>query len=325
MNPPIRISPDDVKKYNETIRIDYSSEITKVLYRKILKVPGIVRGTTVSFSPKLILMTKTGEQVSSTNMILFGVKIQIKEGSLYYNAGFSESIDFYTRFFSLLNLIGIPFEIPNKNHIEIILEDKNQEIRFAPSEKAVRFGTDTDPVVISSDDLRNIEEHLNVLWDNYSFKLKQMGDAYKFLGFARYHNFNSDPLLSFINGFIFLESIVNDIWTKLMKEKLDGKIPDNDKDWTLSIRTDLLFFSGVLSKPQKEMIHRLRKKRNAVFHADPNQERRLITKEDSENCITVSLDLFFNSLQIKQKSFLNIDKDIRKIVHRCKFQKNEEK
>jgi hypothetical protein len=254
-------------------------------------------------------------------MIPFGINVLIKDGSLYYNANFSDSVEFYTRFFSLLNLIGIPFEIPNKNHIEIILEDNNEEIRFAPSERAVRFGMDTDPVAISIEDLRNIEDHLNVLWDNYLLKLKPMGDAYKFLGFARYHNFNIDPLLSFINGFIFLESIINNMWTKMMNEKLDGKDLDTTRDWTLSIRIDLLFFFGVISKHQREMITRLRKKRNAVFHADPNPDKRLITKEDSENCITMSLDLLFNSLKIKKKGFFNIDENMRKVVHTCRSQK----
>lgn len=135
------------------------------------------------------------------------------------------------------------------------------------SEKAKRYGSDTKPIKLSIDDLEKIEVTLNEVKTKYDENLIKLGNVYEFLGYSRYYFFNEDYLLSFINGFIFLEAIVSNMWSNLMEKEFAGmgKSLINERDWVLSIKIDVLYMGKVLEPDDREMMHSLRKIRNGIF------------------------------------------------------------
>ena len=195
----------------------------------------------------------------------------------------------------------------------------SQEFRMVISERAKRYGLDTDPIILSIDELKKIETALNEVWSKYNDNLIGIGYVYKFLGYSRYYFFNEDYLLSFINGFIFLEAIINYLWSQHMKNTFDGndKPVDNERDWVLSIRVDVLHMGKILDQQDRQTIHSLRKKRNGVFHADVNKKNRDIIKDDAEKCIIISLKLLYKTLDIqKEFNFKTIEQKIHEVVNK---------
>ncbi|MGH9983198.1 MAG: hypothetical protein ACRD8W_04485 [Nitrososphaeraceae archaeon] len=148
-----------------------------------------------------------------------------------------------------------------------ILQNKSQTFRMVISEKAKRYGSDTKPIKLSIDDLEKIEVTLNEVKTKYDENLIKLGNVYEFLGYSRYYFFNEDYLLSFINGFIFLEAIVSNMWSNLMEKEFAGmgKSLINERDWVLSIKIDVLYMGKVLEPDDREMMHSLRKIRNGIF------------------------------------------------------------
>lgn len=51
------------------------------------------------------------------------------------------------------------------------------------SEKAKRYGSDTNAITVFIDEVRKVEKILNELWTKYSNNLNMLGDIYKFLFF----------------------------------------------------------------------------------------------------------------------------------------------
>jgi hypothetical protein len=273
----------------------------------------------VSFSPKIDLRTRKGKAVSSTYLRLLHTQVKFEDGGIMYESGFNESLKFFRKAFSFFNIIGIPFEIPARNYMIGIVEKKSQTLRMVISEKAKRYGSDTKPIELSVDDLRKIEVTLNEIKTKYDENLSKLGTVYEFLGYSRYYFFNEDYLLSFINGFIFLEAILSNMWANLVKKEFAriGSPPTNERDWVLSIKIDVLYIEKALGREDREVLHYLRKKRNGVFHADTAQTKRNITETDAERCVKICLKLFYRSIHIEQDfDFKETREKIYTVLHR---------
>lgn len=92
----------------------------------------------------------------------------------------------------------------------------------------------------------------------------------------------------------FLEAMINLMWTNLMNSKFARKSStESEREWTCMIKIDELCMLGEIDENQREILHKLRKKRNAVFHVDPWVAKREVTGDDCLEAIKIGLTIFY--------------------------------
>ncbi|MBA7501615.1 hypothetical protein ES706_00188 [subsurface metagenome] len=69
--------------------------------------------------------------------------------------------------------------------------------------------------------------------------------------------------------------------------------PPASRDWAVRVKIDELYMFGLIDESLREELHALRKRRNAVFHSDPWEQRGEVDGDDSSNAIKAGLALFY--------------------------------
>ena len=95
----------DEEQDGEMIRIPYDKKITRVMVGKYAQFTAKFKGVYVSFSPKIILKTKNGQSIPSTNANFLNEKVVVKDGGIFYESGFVEGVEFFSKIFSFLNIM----------------------------------------------------------------------------------------------------------------------------------------------------------------------------------------------------------------------------
>ena len=72
------------------------------------------------------------------------------------------------------------------------------------------------------------------------------------------------------------------------------------------------------------MISKSRKERNAIFHTYPNPDKRIITKDDAENCISILLNTFQYPSNPTEKFWKNCEQILRYVSRKLTYHKNYE-
>jgi len=149
---------------------------------------------------------------------------------------------------------------------------------------------------------------------------------FQLLGQAQNYYFNDNHFLSFVNGWIFIESSINMLWRELIRSTFDitgskkkGTPLDDVRNWTTQIKIDELFMKGIINEDLRKKLHRLRKRRNSIFHYDEKVSKRKVSREDAGGIIEYGLKMFYMMIEgdlEKVPAFMEIRNNIYKNIHR---------
>lgn len=274
------------------------TKLTEEDIGKLVVFEATIKEVGIRLSPPINVMWAEveGEVDKSRFMTkLLDVDVAWRNSSLYakFKKGTEKSdvVEYFNRAMSLFNILGIPFDFVSESDILTVAEGLERRLLFISSVKAERRGTGIKPVPVPSSELAPITFAMFGIWEaikNSSFFVKS--DFYQLLGYSRYYYFHSNFLLSFIHGWLFIESMVNSIWAELVAKKFPA--PPAGR-WSTQIKIDELYLLGHIDDDLRTQLHRLRKKRNAVFHADPQEQEVEIGGADSFAAVKTGLALFY--------------------------------
>ncbi|GAI25815.1 unnamed protein product, partial [marine sediment metagenome] len=248
------------------------------------------------------------------------VDVALKNNSLYakFKEGTKKSdvVAYFNRAMSLFNILGIPFDFVSESDILTVAEGVERKLLFISSVKAKRRGTGIEPVSVPASEFDPIGFAMFGVWEaikKSSFFKKS--DFYELLGYSRYYYFHSNFLLTFIHGWLFIESMVNSIWAELVAKRFPA--PPAGREWSTQIKIDELYLLGHIDDDLRTQLHRLRKKRNAVFHADPQEREVEIGGDDSFAAVKTGLALFYKFIMgFKDDTIIDFS-DLAKKMYRA--------
>lgn len=139
--------------------------------------------------------------------------------------------------------------------------------------------------------------------DNKFFKET---NTHEFLARARLSFFKGDYRLSFIYTWIAIEAILRNIWEGKMIEKYGSRTAASDllkdnRSWTISNVTEVLFQLGYLSLDDTKQIRKIRRKRNDLFHSS-SIEKREVSRFDAFDCINTGLFLLYREAGLTEST-----------------------
>lgn len=132
--------------------------------------------------------------------------------------------------------------------------------------------------------------------------------------------FHGNFFLSFVHGWLFIEAMINLMWRKLMTSKFKKKPPTkSEREWTCMIKIDELRMLGEIDENQRGTLQKLRQKRNAVFHVDPQRQKREVTGDGCLEVIKSGLAIFYKLIGLPPEKgvidFQNIAKQMYAAIH----------
>lgn len=253
---------------------------------------------------------------------LLDVDVALRNNSLYakFKEGTKKSdvVAYFNRAMSLFNILGIPFDFVSESDILTVAEGLERRLLFISSMKAERRGTGIEPVPVLASEFGPIGFAMFGVWKAIKeSSFFEKNDFYELLGYSRYYYFHSNFLLSFIHGWLFIESMVNSIWAELVAKKFPT--PPAGREWSTKIKIDELYLLGHIDDDLRKELHWLRKKRNAIFHADPQEQEVEIGGGDSLAAVKAGLALFYRFIMgfkdDKIIDFLDLAKKMYRAIH----------
>ena len=106
------------------------------------------------------------------------------------------------------------------------------------------------------------ERNLNLIIDKKIENIVYM--LYRSVLETKKSNFDISILLSFF----VIENTLNAMWENALKEKELYKKLKDDKNYTIAIKSHMLYMNGIISKEELEKIDFARKRRNDIAHAN---------------------------------------------------------
>jgi len=228
-----------------------------------------------------------------------------------------DTLDIFNQISCMFNILGLPIAFFDVNDIIIIAELKDGSLLNAIGSKLADEKHSVSSLVkLTEKEKIGLLFASKYIWEAIKkLHFLRETEVYEFLAKCRYHLSFNQHRLAFIYGWIFIEAIISNIWKRNIIEKYGTKTAAaavlDDNNFTTHIKTEELFLFGYLSKDEVKTINLLRKKRNDVFHFHvlPEEERlkeetkndksthsRHVTAEDSANCMTTALKLFYKEL-----------------------------
>lgn len=279
----------------------------------------------VKLSPRMKAITVDEEQNSEIDLFDIGFKSKLLDTDIEFRQGYlishseqkrngAQQRDFFNRVISLMNILGIPLDYVSTFDIIIFMEGlSGTKMETLTSAKAKSRGVSYDTVEITDRELPSIILSMFLVWEAIKKgKMLESGHVYNFLGHGRYYYFHQDFLLSFVNSWMFIESMINLIW----EEKMIGKgvsksyLSEISRNWTIQIKIDELFIIEYFDEDTKNSIQELRKKRNKVFHVEKDESKREISEEDSRRCFLMGLQIFYKYLDFIEEGKIIDFRDI---------------
>lgn len=288
--------------------VDGLGKLSKEDVGKLFVFKARISGVGIKLSPRIQSFIKFEEEEDDEVDMLDGMDTTFLDNKVKFSQGYLincdeqkrnnfEHRDYFNRVISLMNIIGIPFDFVSTFDIIIFMKSMDGEnVDVITSDRARTRGISYDVIKITQGELAPMLLAMYTLWESIKeSKMLEAGHIYTFLGYCRYYYFHRDFLLSFINGWMFIEAMVNLIWEKNMVGKGFDKayLADYSRNWTTQIKTDELYMIGYFDKPTKTSIQELRNKRNKVFHVEKREKKREIIGTDARTCFIIGLRLFY--------------------------------
>ena len=269
---------------------------------KVVMFEATVKEVGIKLSPPVIITDEVeGEIVDSGfETRLLDVDVSFKNGYLF--ARFSNHMkrsvvaDYFNATIAIFNILGIPFDFISESEILIMLAGlEREDIVAVSSLEAQRKGLGIEPIRIPALEFAPIPLTMLVFWEKIKkSEFFKTGEFYEFLGYSRYYYLHDNFFLSFIHAWLFIELMINLLWEKLMNERFSENPPTTTgRDWTIQIKIDELYLLGQIDDNLRRDLHTLRRKRNAVFHVDPREEKREVSGNDALNAVKAGLMLFY--------------------------------
>lgn len=292
-----------------------------VMFRATVKELGI------KMSPPIIIVSEyEGETYASGyGTKLLDVEVMFRKGHLL--AKFkgrrerTDVISFFNRLISIFNIAGVPFDFISDSEIIMFMEGLGREIQTISSATAQRRGSGMNAVRVNAMEFSKMVLAIWAIWELIKKSdYFQDNDLYQLLGYSRYHYFHGSYFLSFIHGWLFIEAMINLMWRKLMNSRFQKKPPTkSEREWTCMIKIDELCMLEEIDENQRGTLQKLRRKRNAVFHVDPQTQKREVTGDDCLEVIRSGLAIFYKLMGFPPENgvidFQDIAKQMYAAIH----------
>jgi hypothetical protein len=219
-----------------------------------------------------------------------------------------EIVDFFNKLISVYNILNIPLDFIHD--YELITYFKTSDGNFfsmLSSQKAHSRGTGYKIIKMRVDEFGKLGLAVNFIWKAIKkSETLNSGDIFVFLGYGRYYHFHNDYLTSFANSWMFVEAIIGLMWDKMMFDNgfSNNYLKQNSRNWTLQIKIDELLLKGYINEEIKNQAHKLRTKRNKVFHVSKDPDIRKIDSTISEECINLGLYLFYENIDLLDSGYI---------------------
>ena len=313
-----------IKKHNAKLIKDYK-ELSALKDNTHIYFGAKVDTIGFKLSPRIRLLDFNGIEEPFHTAFLDN-KIIFDEGIIKFNnAGNTKDVlNYFNKLISIFNIFSIPLDFVHDYELITFMKGMDTNIRAFSSIRAENRGNEYEIIDMDMEEFCNIILSANMVW-NFIKKSEMINDIFIFLGYGKYYHFHEDYLLSFANSWMFVEAIINLMWEKMMRENGFTKryVKNVERNWTLQIKIDQLFLKDYLDQRTKEILQRLRTKRNNVFHVSQKEEKRQLNAEVSQECIDIGLSLFYNILNFIKPghiiSFDNIALAMKKSIHQNPF------
>lgn len=284
-------------------------EIKEEDYNKFRAIEGRVKEFRIILTPPINLekFYDQDEDIEFERGIFF----HMGKMSIYLDSGFmykdgtgiksqEEHGKDFNKVIAFFNIFGIPYDFITYRDVQYVIETKKkQEFTLEWSKRGEKLARTFEPIFISNNNQIKISIILSVMYQEIEKSgILDIGDIYVFLGYCNYYLFHENYLLSFLNGWIFIEAMIDFLWVKNI-EKINKKIKNN-KEWTAFIKIEELFMLKVINKNLHDDLNRLRKKRNNVFHVDINPNKRNVNKKESKDCFFTGWRLLNIAINFKK-------------------------
>ncbi len=118
--------------------------------------------------------------------------------------------------------------------------------------------------------------------------------------------------ISFLNSWIVIESVIERVWEKFVKElkrtKEEKQALKNHHSWSTSHYIESLAFAEILNSPGYNCLTKLRKLRNDIIH----RKKREVSMENAWNCLNIAIILIYNQLNELEDPFEEVEYHIKK-------------
>lgn len=281
-----------------------------------------IKSIRIKTSPQIgILIEHEGRQFEEGFTTQFcGKNIKIEGGYLItdteYTKNSFEGVEYFNKVISLFNILGIPLEEVTIANLIIDMEGLGRRIETITSTKAKK--TSDFKVLIKQEAMFSLILAMTAIWQKIEkSKYPNIVELFPFLGKCRYYFFHESYFNSFINGWIFLECIINLFWEDEINRKFTTNPPKKeDRDYTTNIKINDLFLTNRINLELKDEIHKLRKKRNDIFHLRIKKEAIKVSEKDALDCMVIGLNLFYKAINFELGEGKVIDfVDIRKTLY----------
>ena len=114
--------------------------------------------------------------------------------------------------------------------------------------------------------------------------------------------------------------MTNLMWRNLINSKFKKKPhTKSEREWTCIIKINELCMLDEIDENQREILQKLRQKRNAVFHVDPQKEKREVSEDYCLKVIkagsAISYKLLGSPMEEKIIDSQNIAKQMYAAIH----------
>ncbi len=202
-------------------------------------------------------------------------------------------------------------EINVKNIMHCTANDEYNEIEFKSCDATIKLddimqrddinvferNNNTTPVYDTNtinEFFKLFERNFNLIIDKKIENIVYM--LYRSVLETKKSNFDISILLSFF----VIENVLNAMWDDALNEKDLYKKLKDDINYTIAIKSNMLYMNGVISKEELEKIDFARKKRNSIAHANFEFQDELDFSTLSQIFLT-SIDLFAKYYNINFK------------------------
>lgn len=305
-------------------KIPIVKEITPDLIKKWVVFDGTLTAFAFRLCPPLIITDEEGNNIEYNSKFQkheYNLKNGVFITDLSGEKGTKKAKKYFSDFINIMNIIGIPIDYVTDYDILFLVKGEKKVIECGFSNRGLTRGENIKPLKIIKDRFDKLIELVNEIFEKIKeHDLYKDSNVWELLAKGRYHAFHADRFNIFLYHFLFLESSINWMWRTITDSKFDTNPPSkNVRDWTLQIKIDELMMLGIITKNIRSKLHRLRRKRNAIFHVDPNPDKRIITDEDISDSIKISTKIFNKSIDFDPRRLsdvMELRSDIHKILHK---------
>jgi len=318
MSIPEKIKEEIRKMGFDPEKIPFVTEITPDLDGEFIAFEGVIEAFAIRLDPPITIVDDVGERVEYKTKYL-DHDITIENGLLITDLsgekGTNKAKQYFNDFISIMNIIGIPLKYVSDYDILFMVKGEENVVQVGLSNIGLVRGKDLKPNKINIIEFDKIMQLINELSRGIkNHDLYGDSEVWRFLGKGTYYGFHADRFNTFLYHWLFLESNLNWIWRNVTDSKFDNAPPSEDeRNWTMQIKIDELSMLEIIGKGIRDKLHRLRRKRNSIFHADPNPDKRIITDENIHDSINISRRIFYKNLEFDPARLKDVDKIRMKI------------